>query len=400
MPNEVSLRILSQLEPKDLNAVQMTSQTLHRFCQENTIWKSICKRKWSLSPVFKRRCLPSWKEYYSRKMSLLNSVNGLCWIEISASGDKPSGRYQHTSTLIGQYIYYIGGQKTAEERFDEIYRFDTVSHSFEKVELNSGPMPKFARHAAVGIDHNIYTFGGFDGFSKHYSLCMFDTIERTWNYIDCRGNLPIPRTNHAATAMDRSMYIFGGMYKNDAKELVFLNDLYRLDVDTLIWTRLFPSGDIPPPRCGHRLITLENKLLLFGGGSGPNWGRKFNDVHIYDPLMNHWTKVVVKGRVSVCTFSTCFNVGPFFFVYGGQSFHDDTLSNDLYMLDTVSMEWTRIETICAPYPRDMATGNMVGSNMYMFGGLRMDAENTILYLQMQDKIESLGIKYPSMSPLS
>ncbi|GAM23895.1 hypothetical protein SAMD00019534_070700, partial [Acytostelium subglobosum LB1] len=395
LPNEVTLRILSHLDPADLVAVQMVNRTLYKFCGENTIWKAICKRKWSSSPVFKRRPITSWKNYYSKKVSLLKNDNGLQWTEIKYTGEKPSPRYQHSSIAIGKHIYYIGGQELPEKRFNDIYRFDTVASKFERIQLTRGVPPKFARHAAVAIDHKIFTFGGFDGFQMHYNLCVYDTMAQTWDYVGTVGDVPVPRTNHAAAVIDRHMYVYGGMYKEPNNDLVFLDDLMCLNTDTLTWTKLAPTGDLPPAKCGHQLVAFDNKLLLFGGGSGYQWESKYNDIHIYDLLVNRWTKVSMKGSAPVCTFSAGFSAGPFFFVYGGQSIKDDTLTNDLFMLDTVNMSWTKIETENAPFPRDMGSGNLVGSNMYIFGGLRGIAMDKMHCLQMQKKFESLNLQFPS-----
>eukprot|EP01132_Coremiostelium_polycephalum_P003589 gene3589-4471_t len=345
LPNEVTIKILSLLEPTDINSILLTTKAL----------------------------------------------NGLCWIEIKSSGDRPSARYQNTSTVIGKHIYYIGGQEKPELRFNDIYKFDTETNTFEKViPVNMEP-PRFARHCAVGIGHKIFTHGGFDGFSNHYDLCVYDTEMNTWTHQDTTGDVPIPRTNHAATALDKYMFIFGGMYKDQNERLVFLNDLYRLDTETFVWTKINPIGELPPPKCGHKLVTFDNKLLLFGGGFGGNWDKKYNHVHIYDPIANSWILMKVMGEAPVCTFTVSFSAGPFLFVFGGQSVNDDTLTNDFYMLDTVNMAWTKIETQCAPFPRDMGSGSIVGSTMYMFGGFCINALDSLYELNMKNKFETLFI---------
>ncbi|EGG13994.1 Kelch repeat-containing protein [Cavenderia fasciculata] len=399
LPNEVTLRIISLLDPNDIGNICQTNRTLNMFCEENIVWKAVCKRKWAHSPIFKRRPINSWKDYYSKKLTLMSDKNGLCWIEIKPSGERPSPRYQNTSTVVGKYIYYIGGQEIPEKRFNDIFRFDTESYTFERVIPRHGFPPNFARHSAVSIDHRIFTFGGFNGISKHFNLCIFDTKLESWEYIESRGETPIPRTNHSATVIGKYMYIYGGMYKGNNNQLIFLDDLFCLDTETLIWRKIYAKGDIPPAKCGHKLMTFDNKLLLFGGGYGLEWEKKYNDVHIYDPLFNTWTKVNVKGNAPVCTFTIVFNAGPFMFVFGGQSLSDDSLTNDLYLLDTVNMEWSRIDAPSAPHPRDMGSGNMVGSTMFMFGGYNGSAIDELHALKMEKRLELL-LPSTRLSPIS
>eukprot|EP01133_Synstelium_polycarpum_P015082 gene15082-17855_t len=315
LPNEVTLRILANLDPNDIASIKLTNRRLSRLHSENPIWRAICKRKWSSSPVFKRRPLAK-------------------------------------------------------------------TYTFDKIIPKEGIPPKYARHSAVAVDHKVLTFGGFNGLNKHYELCVYDTIEETWTYQPTTGDEPIPRTNHSASVIGKHMYIYGGMYKEKTNQLIFLDDLYRLDTETYTWKKIIAGGDLPPPKCGHRLMTFENKLLLFGGGYGLQWEKKYNDVHIYDPLVNRWTKVAVKGSAPVSTFTITFSAGPFMFVFGGQSIINDSLTNDLYMLDTINMEWTKIEAQSPPFPSDMGSGNIVGSTLFMFGGYNSNAIDSLHVMKM------------------
>jgi len=110
---------------------------------------------------------------------------------------------------------------------------------------------------------------------------------------------------------------------------------------------------------------------LFGGGFGEQWDRKYSDIHIFDTRTNVWTKPKVIGSAPVCTFTVAFAVGNFMFIFGGQSLDDNNLTNTLYCFDTVSLEWKKMDTGAdrkCPSQRDMASGNIIGNKMVMFGG--------------------------------
>ena len=61
--------------------------------------------------------------------------------------------------------------------------------------------------------------------------------------------------------------IFGG--RNDeiftTIKNVALNDLHIYDVASNTWSAVAMYGDIPGSRWGHRLVSNENKVMLFGG---------------------------------------------------------------------------------------------------------------------------------------
>lgn len=310
------------------------------------------------------------------------------WHPLRPTGINITKRYQHTGTVVGDDIYFIGGQELPEKRFDDIYVFRTQTNETNKVHLRSGMPPKFARHTAVSIGKKIFTFGGFDGVSQHFHLFVYDTITNSWTNPRTNGLQPPSRTNHAAATIDKKMYLFGGMFKEatpmGCERLVFLNDLFVLDSATLTWTKLPQKGDVPSPRCGHRMVSMNNLLVLFGGGCGEQWDHKYSDVHVYNPATNVWVKPKLAGQAPVCTFTVTFTAGDvFFFVFGGQSMQDNNLTNDLYCLDTTSMEWLKLNASnTAPGARDMASGNVVGNNMYMFGGYCGAAIDTFYTLQM------------------
>jgi len=288
-------------------------------------------------------------------------------------------------------LYFIGGQELPEKRFDEIFVLHTDTLKVEKVNPTRGVPPKFARHTAVTIGEKIYLFGGFDGVSKHFHLSVFDSKSAEWTCPKPEGNSPPSRTNHSAVAIDSKMYIFGGMYKDTSAgsdKLIFLNDMHVLDTQgRLKWGRIQQKGQIPTPRCGHRMVAFGHLLVLFGGGCGEQWDSKFSDVFVFDTTTNEWTKPKITGHAPVCTFTVTFAAGVFLFVFGGQSLSDNNLTNELYCLDTVSLTWTNLTTTgTKPGARDMASGNIVGSSMVMFGGYCGTAIDNLFKLHMDPEI--------------
>lgn len=442
LPPLVLVVVLGSLTAQDLVSAGQSCSPLWRLSQHNGVWKRVAKRRWGLgkssSSKSSRTTLSSpssslsyssstdsvssstlsapaassgprlvmrparWKNYYAHKLAVMRE-GAFKWENVEMEGDPITKRYQHTGSAVGKDVYFIGGQELPEKRFDEIFVLHTDTSKIEKVNPISGLPPKFARHTAVSIGDNVYLFGGFDGVSRHFHLSVFDSKTTEWSSPKPAGATPPSRTNHSAVAVGTQMYIFGGMYKDAAAgsdKLVFLNDMYALSTEGgLLWKKIPQRGQIPSPRCGHRMVAFGNFLVLFGGGCGEQWDSKFSDVFVYDTTTNEWVKPAITGHAPVCTFTVAFSAGVFLFIFGGQSLNDNNLTNELYCLDTVSMTWTNVNTAGSkPGARDMASGNVVGSAMYMFGGYCGNAINSLYKLEMDPAIAALPST--SLSPFA
>ena len=81
------------------------------------------------------------------------------------------------------------------------------------------------------------------------------------------GRGPIARSQHSTTFFKGKLVIFGG--RNDdifpVIKNVALNDLHIYEVDANRWATIAMYGEIPGSRWGHRLVSNDNKIMLFGG---------------------------------------------------------------------------------------------------------------------------------------
>jgi hypothetical protein len=72
-------------------------------------------------------------------------------------------------------------------------------------------------------------------------------------------------------------------------------------VETMTWTKLdHCKGDLPGPRTCSSLVSLDNKLYLYGGGlwssDEQKWTNKYNDIVCFDIERSEWKKIEAKGR--------------------------------------------------------------------------------------------------------
>ncbi|EFA84034.1 hypothetical protein PPL_03107 [Heterostelium album PN500] len=372
-PQEVVLKILSFLNASDLVSVSMVSRHFYGLANERTLWKKKCfRRQWITAdrydPLFE------YKTYYFEKVAI-NAPNCFKWIAPKHYGAVPTKRFKHTATYVDGKIIFIGGQETDTKRFNDIIYYDTESHTFSKPQIKGDRVPNFSRHTSCLIDQNIFVFGGFDGHGSNFDLAVFNPTTKIWTNIPkqfINGSLPVSRTNHAASAVGKTMYIFGGNNNDEFGHYQVLDDLYALDTTTMTWSQPTVTGDKPCARSGHCMTAIGSKLYLFGGGiwnETSGWTDKFNDIHIFDTTRNHWTKAATQGDIQTSTFAISFAVGRFLFIFGGGSKPRHCVTNDIYILDTETLQWIA-PSIEEPRPpaRDMGTACVAGGDVYFMGG--------------------------------
>ena len=127
-----------------------------------------------------------------------------------------------------------------------------------------------------------------------------------------------PREGQAAAIVGSTLYLFGGvmLQSHDDEEMITESDeLIVYDIANKKWSKEVCSGEYPGQRSGATMTNVKSKLYLFGGLS----------------QLSGWM-------------------------------------NDLYMFNTVTKAWTKIEAEQVPSPRDKVTSCTVGSKIYIFGG--------------------------------
>ncbi|KAL3100447.1 hypothetical protein niasHS_001750 [Heterodera schachtii] len=144
------------------------------------------------------------------------------------------------------------------------------------------------------------------------------------------------------------------------------------------WCKVDDLGrPTPPPRHGHRAVTIKGLMLVFGGG---NEGI-VNELHVYDSSTNTWCVPDLRGHrpPGFAAYGMVTNQSKVF-IFGGMIEYG-RYSNDLYELQINRWEWRKLniqilEGLPAPCPRLGHTFTMGSNNIaYVFGGLANISEN-------------------------
>eukprot|EP00116_Pleurobrachia_bachei_P004171 sb/3464433/ len=146
------------------------------------------------------------------------------------------------------------------------------------------------------------------------------------------------------------------------------------------------NGPTPRPRHGHRAISIDNKILIMGGG---NEGI-VDELHVYNTKTNEWSEPHVSGQMpanGVAAFGML-AMGRDVYIHGGMQEYCE-YSNDMYRLNTETWEMKRVHienkhtvrglffSVC---PRLGHSFTLVGSTAYAFGGLSCEMDETSLFI--------------------
>ncbi|MCO5601125.1 hypothetical protein L7F22_055244 [Adiantum nelumboides] len=221
----------------------------------------------------------------------------------------------------------------------------------------------------------LYVFGGYGKDNRQTNdVHVFDSAKQTWSKPMVKGTPPSPRDSHTCTTVGMSLYVVGG---TDGKSL--LQDLYILDTVTNTWAKPKVTGDSPTPREGHSAALIGTRIFIFGGcgktldDTDEADEAYFNDLYILDTVKLHWTKALTKGNPPVPRDShTCSTYENKLIVLGGEDASDSYLA-DVQILDTDLMEWKEFQVTGQTLtPRAGHVAVSIGKLIFVFGGFTDD----------------------------
>lgn len=147
--------------------------------------------------------------------------------------------------------------------------------------------------------------------------------------------------------------------------------------ESLKWIKVGQTtGPTPKPRHGHRAVNIKDLMIVFGGG---NEGI-VDELHVLNTSTNQWFMPEVKGDVPPGCAAYGFACdGTRLLVFGGMIEYG-RYSNDLYELQSANWEWRHVrpkppKNDVVPCPRLGHSFTMIGSQVFLFGGLANDSDD-------------------------
>lgn len=152
------------------------------------------------------------------------------------------------------------------------------------------------------------------------------------------------------------MILFGGMP----------NEVYRLNLQNMIWNILQSKGKIPSTRLGQSIMIHNEFMYVYYGAQSA--------IYTFHLQTYEWNKVectcnLPRKRVG----SAAVLYDNRIWTFGGLDVHSHELLNDVHSFDLNTKTWKK-HTLVHRFPHDKITGRMYhslvvfGKSMYIFGG--------------------------------
>lgn len=209
-------------------------------------------------------------------------------------------------------IYYT---KTSMQQVMGIWSGDTSNNDYYELDAGTGlptlvttngtpPTGKIhycSGHYVDGSgDNKLIIFGGFDGTSYTSGVHELDLETMTWTTLTPSGSAPLVRAQ-ATSAMyengsgEACMLVFGG-----TNGTTWYNDVYELNLATTTWSQITTSGTPPiaretsPSNIIYKDAAGHNIFVIYGGH---NSGNEFNDYNEFDVESGAWSgEIALSGN--------------------------------------------------------------------------------------------------------
>ncbi|TYH56036.1 hypothetical protein ES332_D09G279900v1 [Gossypium tomentosum] len=201
----------------------------------------------------------------------------------------------HCLVSWGKKALLVGGRTDPGNDRVSVWAFDTETECWSVMEAKGEIPVARSGHTVVKTNSVLILFGGETAKKKKLNdLHMFDLKSLTWLTLQCTGTRPSPRSNHVATLYDdKTLFIFGGASKSRT-----LNDMYSLDFETMVWSRIKVRGFHLSPRAGCCGVLCGTKWYIAGGGSRK---KRHTETFIYDILKSEWSMAIASLPSSITT---------------------------------------------------------------------------------------------------
>ncbi|CAA6654234.1 unnamed protein product [Spirodela intermedia] len=226
------------------------------------------------------------------------SANSENWMVVSTSGDSPIPRFSHAATVVGNKMVVVGGDSGRGLLDDtQILSLDKLTWAAASPKVYLSPtslplkIPACKGHSLVSWGKKVLLIGGkSDPGNDKVSVWSFDAETECWSHIEAKGDIPAARSGHSVIRAGPVLILFGGEGLKGKK----LNDLHMFDLKSMMWLPLHYTGAGPSPRSNHVAALYDDRILLVFGGQSKS--KILNDLYSLDFETMVWSRIKIRGH--------------------------------------------------------------------------------------------------------
>ena len=288
------------------------------------------------------RSQSSRRKVSERRGTSNEAVTQVKWIGEKPQGPgRPASRYFHCSCVVGGTIVVFGGYDTTRV-YNDLYVLDYAANVWKVLQVDGKIPARRAKNAACLVDDKMVLLGGSNGRQEGPSALMdinvFDITLLEWVPWRSQGNIPSSTHSHSANYVRKlqAVVVFGGEQSSAGTSAV----VHILFWQDRLWAEVECKGHAPSPRRGHCSCVSADELFVFGGETKQH--TRLSDLHIlsFKTRTPMWTSVVVNSRSPPATIGATLSYAKGSLLLFGGASQGETFSNDLYVYDRTSNQWS------------------------------------------------------------
>jgi hypothetical protein len=284
------------------------------------------------------------------------------WENIATTGSAPATR-THAKALFlpdDNLLYVTCGMPYFQGKSSDTYVLDLTTKIWSKVTTTGTPPAGGGDGSGVEDRTNkkLYYIDTLQG-GKYGNVKVFNAQDNTWTTLETTGTPPVAVNGAAAldTKANRILY-FGGEYFDAGN--IFLNDIYALDLGTMVWSKLSPRNEPPAGRynCSAVYNSVNDLFVLFGGETAQWISDEFWQANME---RNAWQVVPSPSPIKPTartSGSMCYDeIGNRIFLFGGST--GSACLNSLDIFDFKKSSWSPPDIDQTSLPSERAGASMV-----------------------------------------
>ncbi|WP_024461935.1 kelch repeat-containing protein [Marinimicrobium sp. LS-A18] len=201
--------------------------------------------------------------------------------------EKPGAAVENPAvTTDGTYLYVAGGSTGPfSGAVAEFWRYDPWTNNWSQ--LPDMPIALGGIQAKY-LNGQILVAGGMNGQGASVnSLLIYDVASGSWS---SGPNMVQQRDNAGTAVVDGKLYVMSGRYRLSGGDTISegLPSMEVYDPQTMSWT----MSSMPRGRRAFAVGEIDGKLQVVGGESNPGApGDLYHEVDVYDPITGEWSQL-------------------------------------------------------------------------------------------------------------